>query len=101
MPLFPKAMRTGIYVPEKAFPQNREGRDCECMNREYLLTYKKGRIRWLRKAGDTVRRGEIIAEAEIEKRIFEVPAPCDGVLAEICMEEGVRFACSDVLGYIE
>ena len=27
-----------IRVPEKAFPQNKEGKDCECMNREYLLT---------------------------------------------------------------
>ena len=50
-----------IRVPEKAFPQKKEGRDCECMNREYLLTYKKGRLHWLVPVGGTVKAGECIA----------------------------------------
>ena len=92
---------TEIRVPEKAFPQNKEGKDCECMNREYLLTYKKGRLHWLVPVGGTVKAGECIAEAEIEKRTFEVLSPADGALTEQRVPEGERFACADVIGVIE
>lgn len=89
-----------IKVPEKAFPQNKEGKDCECMNREYLLTYKKGRLHWLCAPGDTVAKGQLLCEAEIEKRIFEVLSPADGVLSRQCVEEGARFTGEDVLGVV-
>ena len=89
-----------IRVPEKAFPQNKEGKDCECMNREYLLTYKKGRLHWLCAVGDAVKAGQLLCEAEIEKRTFEVLSPADGVLARQCVEEGARFAGEDVLGIV-
>ena len=92
---------TEIRVPEKAFPQNKEGKECECMNREYLLTYKKGRVHWLVSVGSHVKAGECIAEAEIEKRTFEVPSPADGVLTEQRVAEGERFDCADVIGVIE
>lgn len=94
-------MKYEIRVPEKAFPLNREGRDCECMTREYLLTYKKGRLHWLCAEGETVRRDQVICEAEIEKRIFEILSPADGMLVSRCVEEKGRFAGEDVLGYVE
>ncbi len=90
-----------IRVPEKAFPQNKEGKDCECMSREYLLTYKKGRLHWLCAPGDTVIKGQLLCEAEIEKRTFEVLSPADGILAEQRVAEGERFACTDVIGIIQ
>ena len=89
-----------IKVPEKAFPQNKEGKDCECMNREYLLTYKKGRLHWLCAPGDTVAKGQLLCEAEIEKRIFEVLSPANVVLSRQCVEEGARFTGEDVLGVV-
>ena len=93
-------MEFEIKVPEKAFPQNKEGKDCECMNREYLLTYKKGRLYWLCAPGERVAKGQLICEAEIEKRTFGVLSPADGVLARVCVEDGDRFDGQDVLGYI-
>ncbi len=89
-----------IRVPEKAFPQNKDGKDCECMNREYLLTYKKGRLHWLCAPGEAVSKGQLLCEAEIEKRIFEVLSPADGVLSRRCVEEGARFAGEDLLGIV-
>ncbi|MBQ3275806.1 MAG: lipoyl domain-containing protein [Oscillospiraceae bacterium] len=70
------------------------------MNREYLLTYKKGRLHWLCAPGDTVAKGQLLCEAEIEKRIFEVLSPADGVLSRQCVEEGARFTGEDVLGVV-
>jgi biotin carboxyl carrier protein len=93
-------MEFEIKVPEKAFPQNKEGKDCECMNREYLLTYKKGRLHWLCAPGERVAKGQLICEAEIEKRIFEVLSPADGVLSEQRVAEGERFAGEYVLGVV-
>ena len=93
-------MEFEIRVPEKAFPQNKEGKDCECMNREYLLTYKKGRLHWLCAPGEAVAKGQLICEAEIEKRIFEVLSPADGVLTEQRVAERERFAGEDVLGVV-
>ncbi len=93
-------MEYEIRVPERAFPQNKEGRDCECMTREYLLTYKKGRVHWLCRPGDPVRKAQCVGEAEIEKRTFEILSPADGVLARVCVDDGDRFDGRDVLGYI-
>ena len=90
-----------LRAPEKAFPLNKEGKDCECMNREYLLTYKKGRLHWLVPEGGAVKAGECVAEAEVEKRTFEILAPAGGVLTEQRVAEGDRFACADVIGVIE
>ncbi len=90
-----------IRVPEKAFPQNKTGKDCECKNREYLLTYKKGKLHWLCAEGERVEKGRLLCEAEIEKRIFEVLSPADGVLSRRCVEEGARFSGEDVLGLLE
>lgn len=89
-----------IMVPQRAMPSNPEGRDCDCMNREYLLKYKSGTLHWCAAVGQRVRAGETVCEAEIDKKIFEIPAPADGVLAEQCIEEDAAFKCSQVLGYL-
>ena len=46
--------RVEIRVPEREYPQNKEGKDCDCMNREYLLKYKKGVLHWCKQPGDAV-----------------------------------------------
>lgn len=89
-----------IQVPLRGRPQNKEGRDCECMNREYLLKYKTGMMHWCAQPGDRVCAGDIVCEAEIEKKIFEIPAPIDGVLAEQCVADEEEFKCNLVLGYV-
>lgn len=92
--------RIPILVPQRLRPQNNEGKDCDCMNREYLLKYKQGTMHWLKKPGEPVAQDECICEAEIEKKIFEIPAPVSGILDECCVENEAEFKCSEVLGYV-
>jgi pyruvate/2-oxoglutarate dehydrogenase complex dihydrolipoamide acyltransferase (E2) component len=43
---------------------------------------------WLKKVGDSVVQGEVLAEVETDKVTAEVEAPASGVLASIDAEEG-------------
>ncbi len=52
-------------------------------------TMTEGRIaRWLKKEGDAVESGEVLAEVETDKATMELEAPEDGVLAKIVAPEG-------------
>ena len=44
--------------------------------------------RWLKKAGDSVRKGEPLVEIETDKVNAELESPVDGVLEEIVVPEG-------------
>ena len=44
-------------------------------------------LRWLKKEGESVERGEILAEVETEKVSFEIVAPDSGILLKILCEE--------------
>src|ERR1700758_4523950 len=54
--------------------------------------------RWTKKAGDAVRKDEILVELETDKVSLEVAAPSDGVLSEISAEEGATVEPGAVLG---
>jgi 2-oxoglutarate dehydrogenase E2 component (dihydrolipoamide succinyltransferase) len=56
--------------------------------------------RWAKKAGEAVRKDEILVELETDKVSLEVAAPADGVLAEISAEEGATVEPGAVLGKI-
>jgi 2-oxoglutarate dehydrogenase E2 component (dihydrolipoamide succinyltransferase) len=56
--------------------------------------------KWSKKAGDAVRKDEILVELETDKVSLEVAAPADGVLAEIAAEEGATVEPGAVLGRI-
>ena len=56
--------------------------------------------KWTKKAGDAVRKDEILVELETDKVSLEVAAPSDGVLAEISAEEGATVEPGAVLGKI-
>jgi len=45
-------------------------------------------VSWRKRPGDAVARGEILADIETDKVVFEVPAPADGTLSEIVVPEG-------------
>ncbi len=53
-----------------------------------------------KKAGDRVRRDELLVELETDKVVLEVPAPADGVLDEFTVKEGAVVEADAVLGYI-
>jgi 2-oxoglutarate dehydrogenase E2 component (dihydrolipoamide succinyltransferase) len=56
--------------------------------------------RWAKKAGEAVRKDEILVELETDKVSLEVAAPADGVLAEISAEEGATVEPGAILGKI-
>jgi 2-oxoglutarate dehydrogenase E2 component (dihydrolipoamide succinyltransferase) len=56
--------------------------------------------RWTKKAGDAVRKDEILVELETDKVSLEVAAPSDGTLSEINAEEGATVGPGAVLGKI-
>jgi 2-oxoglutarate dehydrogenase E2 component (dihydrolipoamide succinyltransferase) len=56
--------------------------------------------RWTKKAGDAVRRDEVLVELETDKVSLEVVAPEDGVLSEIDAAEGETVTPGSVLGRV-
>lgn len=57
--------------------------------------------RWLVKEGDSVTKGQELAEIESEKSVLMVEAPADGVLSSIVSEPGQEYDIGAVLGIIE
>ncbi|MBI4329270.1 MAG: 2-oxo acid dehydrogenase subunit E2 [Chloroflexi bacterium] len=57
-------------------------------------------IRWLKKEGDAVARGEAVAEIESEKATLEVEAFASGILTKIYVAEGATVPVGDVLAVI-
>ncbi len=55
-------------------------------------------LRWLKAVGQPVTRHEPLVEIETDKVTIEVPAPADGVLAEITAAEGTDVAPGALLG---
>ena len=56
--------------------------------------------RWTKKAGDAVRKDEILVELETDKVSLEVASPSDGTLSEIAAEEGQTVKPGALLGRI-
>ncbi|MDB5465545.1 MAG: dihydrolipoamide succinyltransferase, partial [Phenylobacterium sp.] len=56
--------------------------------------------RWAKKAGDAVRKDEILVELETDKVSLEVAAPSDGVLSEIAAPEGATVEPGALLGRV-
>jgi len=55
---------------------------------------------WLKKVGEPVTRDEPIVELETDKVAVEVPAPADGVLTSIALNEGDEAAPGATLGVL-
>ncbi|MCX7325375.1 MAG: pyruvate dehydrogenase complex dihydrolipoamide acetyltransferase [Hyphomicrobiales bacterium] len=54
-------------------------------------TMEKGNLaKWLKKEGDTIKSGDILAEIETDKATMEVEAVDEGVLAKIMVPEGTQ-----------
>ncbi|WP_372423222.1 pyruvate dehydrogenase complex dihydrolipoamide acetyltransferase [Salinarimonas chemoclinalis] len=65
-------------------------------------TMEKGNLaKWLKKEGDTVKSGDILAEIETDKATMEVEAVDEGVLAKIVVPEGTAdVPVNDVIAVI-
>ncbi len=58
-------------------------------------------ISWVKKIGETVERGDVIAEVETEKVTLEVEAFDAGILVEIVHDVDSEPATGDVIAYLE
>lgn len=64
-------------------------------------TMEKGKIvKWLKKEGERVERGEPLLEIETDKAVLEVEARGTGVLKKILAREGDVVPVTKVIGYI-
>jgi len=57
-------------------------------------------IKWLRKEGDAVKGGDVIAEIETDKANVEIEAFGTGVLRKILVEEGGQVPVGELIGVI-
>ena len=57
-------------------------------------------LRWLKKEGETVSRGEALAEVETEKVSFEIVAPESGILLKILYEEKTTAKVDSTVAFI-
>ena len=55
----------------------------------------------LKRVGDPVARGEVIAEIETDKATVEMEALDDGVLTEIVHDAGAEVPVGEPIGYLE
>lgn len=66
------------------------------------MTMQAGTIvKWIKKEGDKVSKGEVIAEIETEKLTGEVKAPADGVLIKILRKEGEEVPVGEPIAIIK
>ena len=57
-------------------------------------------VRWLKKEGDLIKKGEPIAEIETDKVTIEEESPMDGVLLKIMGTEGVSIPVVQIIAYV-
>jgi 2-oxoglutarate dehydrogenase E2 component (dihydrolipoamide succinyltransferase) len=58
-------------------------------------------VSWHKKPGDAVARDENLVDLETDKVVLEVPAPVNGVLREIKLQDGTTVTSGQVLAIIE
>lgn len=57
-------------------------------------------VRWHRKAGEPVRKGDVVCEVETEKTVLEVTAPQDGVMLRTFFAEGEEAKVFSVIAVV-
>jgi 2-oxoglutarate dehydrogenase E2 component (dihydrolipoamide succinyltransferase) len=58
-------------------------------------------VSWHKRPGDSVSRDENLVDLETDKVVLEVPAPSDGVIAEILKNDGETVTAGELLARIE
>ncbi|MFN4182866.1 MAG: lipoyl domain-containing protein [bacterium] len=65
-----------------------------------LASEKSILVRWLKKVGEQVEKGEDIAEVETDKVVFTLPSPYRGRIHSFCVDEGAEIAPGQMLARI-
>ena len=64
-------------------------------------TMSNGRlVKWVKKSGDKINKGDVIAEVETDKAVMEVEAFQDGYLSGPLAAEGTEAPVGQTIGYI-
>jgi len=58
-------------------------------------------VTWHKQVGDSIEEEEVIADVETDKVVFEIPAPCSGVITEILEPEGTVVIALQVIAKID
>src|SRR5690606_22661536 len=56
---------------------------------------------WLKSEGDSVQRDEVVVKIETDKVTVDLPAPTNGTISRIVVNQGQAAAVGDVIGYLE
>ncbi len=57
-------------------------------------------LKWHKKEGDTVQRNESLVDIETDKVVLEVPAPNDGVLEQIKIQDGADVSEDEIIALL-
>lgn len=57
-------------------------------------------VRWLKKEGEAVDKGETLLEIETDKATVEIEAPASGILSEVTGEVGVEIPVGEVIAMV-
>ncbi len=90
-----------ILPPTFCYPKKDPEHYCECQDRPVELTHKTCYIFWQKTPGQRVEEGEVLAEAEADKKTVELPSPTSGILLDICVQDGEEFQFGEALGHIQ
>ena len=64
-------------------------------------TMSNGRlVKWTKKPGDAIKKGDVIAEIETDKAVMDVEAFEDGYFSGPLTAEGIEAPVGEVIGYI-
>ena len=86
---------------ETAAVPAQEADDCFFLMPKLGMDMEEGIIgRWLKSEGDTVNKGEILAEIETDKAAVEVESPRSGVILKLYYPEGTAKECGLPIAYI-
>src|SRR6516162_5810288 len=88
--------RTSLRPPERSPTASRHYKKADLMPIEILMpalspTMTEGNLaKWLKKEGDEVHSGDVLAEIETDKATMEVEAVDDGKIGRILVPEGAQ-----------
>ena len=57
-------------------------------------------VRWRKKVGDTVAKGDILFEIETDKAVLEVESFFEGTLLKIVVQEGTTVPINTTVGFV-
>jgi len=55
-------------------------------------------VSWISKSGDTLKKGQDLAEVSTEKIVLYITAPADGIMKSIVIAEGGKASVGEVVG---